>query len=120
MPTDHRGRPIGNPFTSHGGQPVRTQPRLVANISRLYGISNDDAQGVLDNYKNKIDIGDNGYSGGPTDREVDLINKLGTSKPGEVLDDTFYNRHMADGALDQTMVDDGPSEPRPYWGGVPH
>jgi hypothetical protein len=123
MTTDHRGRIIGNPSTPHGGhnlKPMRRQPRLVAGMSRLYGISNDEASGVLDAYKNQQELGDNAYSGGATPDDERLINKLGTSMPSEVLEETFYNRNMPDGELDRTRPGDEPSEPRPYWNGVPH
>jgi hypothetical protein len=123
MATDHRGNLIGNPSTAHGGyssNPIRRHNRLAANVSRLYNLSNDDAVSIIDAHKNEQELGDNAYSGGPTPDDERLINKVGTYSPSEVLDETFYNRRMSDGELDRTLPGDGPSEPSPYWNGVPH
>lgn len=76
-------------------------PRLRSTLSNLYDISDDDAMGVLDAHRNKVDLGDAGYEGydpsaGP------LIEKLGTSNPSEAIEDAFKNRRRSKGSLDNT------------------
>lgn len=99
-PYDHRGRPVGNPNTSHGGHlpAPRKHPRVVKNMSRLYNISSDDAQSVVDLHKNKSDIGEYGLEPG----DSELIQKLGTQNPSEAIMDTFYSRRKKDGSQDNT------------------
>ncbi len=62
QPTDHRGRPVGNPATSHGGH--RPTPRLAWALRSLnvgpevgYGYTMEDGQKEIDEYRTQRDSG---------------------------------------------------------------
>lgn len=94
MAHDHRMRPVG---TNHLPTP-RSYNRVIGHMSRLYNISSDDAQSVIDLHKNKMHIGDYG----PEPGDSELIQKLGTPDPTEAIMDTFYSRRKKDGSQDNT------------------
>lgn len=116
MATDHRGRVVGNPTTQHGGHPV--YPRTSALLSRLYGISPDEAASVIDAHRNKEELGDAGYAGW-TAGDDSLIAHLGTTNPAEAIDEAFAARQHTSDVLNNAKHTMNP-EPRPYWNGVPH
>lgn len=101
MATNHRGQPIGNPATSHGGASAYPYPRLSGHMSRLFNISPMDAAGVIDMHKNKQALGDAGYEGAAPE-DYELTRKLGTDSPTEAIQDTIRGRRKKNGSLDNT------------------
>lgn len=92
MAHDHRMRPLG---ANHIPMP-RMHKRVVGHMSRLYNISSDDAQSVVDLHKNKADLDFREKN------DERLIQKLGTQNPTEAIIDTFYSRRKKDGSQDNT------------------
>jgi hypothetical protein len=82
MPNDHRGNPVGNPATSHGGH--RPTPRVNQALQRYYKIDADTAQEVIDEHRKGNDYLDDAhygveeaphgyYSAGKTDFDNDNV-----------------------------------------------
>jgi len=53
MATNHRGQPVGNPATSHGGH--RPTPRLAAIMAGIGGMTLEDGQAFLNTYRDNRD-----------------------------------------------------------------
>jgi len=84
-------------------------PHMTRLLSRLYGISEDQAHSIIDRHQNKGQIGDS-----PDFYDDRLMRHIGTSGiPADTLAEAFAYRHLPDGALDN-------SNQTPTYNGVGH
>ena len=89
MASDHRGRIVGNPETSHGGH--RPTPRLASLMAGIGNMGLEDGQAFLNTYRDNRDMLQEGPDSG--DNETWVQNNSQNNQEAGLISDALVNRH---------------------------